>query len=91
MTTGNSKRAYVIARAMTTEIWLAYKFGSFFIAEQNCELIYKMAHGRSQVANSPNRYMRSTVWVSFMIKPNGRLVLVSSTHCCASTSSLSKS
>jgi len=26
-----------------------------------------------------------------MIKPNGRLVLVSSTHCCASTSSLSKS
>jgi len=26
-----------------------------------------------------------------MIKPNGRLVLVSFTHCCASTSSLSKS
>ena len=32
---------------------------------------------------------RSTVWASFMIKPNGRLVLVSSTHCCASTSRLS--
>src|SRR5207248_4711057 len=27
--------------------------------------------------------------VNFMVKPNGRLVLVSYTHCCASTSSLS--
>ena len=31
-------------------------------------------------------YLRS---VNFMVKPNGRLVLVSYTHCCASTSSLS--
>jgi hypothetical protein len=32
-----------------------------------------------------------TVWESFMIKPNGRLVRVSFTHYCASTSRLSKS
>ena len=65
--------------------WLAYKFGS-----QPNVLYLSMYGSLSRMANSLKR-LEATVWVSFMIKPNGRLVLVSSTHCCASTSSLSKS
>src|SRR6266849_4435787 len=38
----------------------------------------------------PSR-MVTTVWESFMVKPNGRLVRVSFTHCCASTPRLSRS
>jgi hypothetical protein len=39
----------------------------------------------------PHSHRMRTLWVRFMVKPNGRLVRVSYTHYCASTSRLSKS
>jgi hypothetical protein len=42
--------------------------------------------------DSPHaKSLEDTRWESFMVKPNGRLVRVSYTHYCASTSRLSKS
>jgi hypothetical protein len=64
----------------TTEIGWHYKFD--FEAELTV---------RNKGISSLFALSQKTVWESFMIKPNGRLVLVSFTRYRASTSSLLKS
>ena len=52
----------------------------------NCLLTFCSGSSQRQEVVSSQSLMRQ---VNFMVKPNGRLVLVSYTHYCASTSSLS--